>query len=98
MSLKAVASIDLKRDEPAIVEFCRENGVPFLVFSTEELSRVEGPFSSSQRVMEVTGVDNVCERAAVLAANNGPLLRSKTLYPGISLALALALAVAREGE
>ena len=88
LSLKAVASIDLKRDEPAIVDFCRENEVPFLVFSAEELNKVIGRFSSSQKVLEVAGVDNVCERAAVLAAGNGPLLRSKTLYPGIALALA----------
>ena len=88
LSLKAVASIDIKRDEPAIVDFCRENGVPFLTYSAEELSRVRGPFLSSQKVMEVTGVDNICERAAVLAARNGVLLRSKTVYPGIALALA----------
>jgi len=88
LSLKAVASIDLKRDEPAIVSFCREQEVPFLTYSAEELSQIEGHFSSSQRVLEVTGVDNVCERAAVLAAGNGALLRNKTLYSGISLALA----------
>ena len=92
LSLKAVASIDLKRDEPSIVDFCHENGVPFLVFSAEELSQVSGNFSSSQRVAEVTGVDNVCERAAVLASGNGPLLRSKTLYPGITFALAREVA------
>jgi cobalt-precorrin 5A hydrolase len=83
-----VASIDLKRGEGAIVDFCSEREIPFLTFSAEELSRAAGPFSSSQKVLEVTGVDNVCERAAVLAANNGPLLRSKTIYPGIALALA----------
>jgi cobalt-precorrin 5A hydrolase len=90
LSLKAVASIDLKKDEPAILAFCREHSLPCIFFPAEELSRVEGNFSSSQKVLEVTGVDNVCERAAVLAANNGALLRSKTRYPGITLALALA--------
>ncbi|MDR2523350.1 MAG: precorrin-4 C(11)-methyltransferase [Synergistaceae bacterium] len=89
LSLKAVASINLKRSEPAILDFCRKHGpVPFLTYSAEELNRVEGPFFSSQRVLEVTGVDNVCERAAVLASGGGPLLRGKTIYPGIALALA----------
>ena len=89
LSLKAVASINLKRDEPAILDFCRKHGpIPLLTYSAEELNRVEGSFSSSQRVLEVTGVDNVCERAAVLASGGGPLLRGKTLYPGIALALA----------
>lgn len=89
LSLSAVASLDRKRDEPAIVDFCRERGLEFLTFGAEELSRVEGAFSSSQRVLEVTGVDNVCERAAVLAAGErAVLLRSKMLYAGITLALA----------
>ncbi|MDR1622333.1 MAG: cobalamin biosynthesis protein, partial [Synergistaceae bacterium] len=92
LALKAAASIDLKRDEPAILGFCRERGIPFLTYGAEELRGVEGSFSSSRKVLEVTGVDNVCERAAVLAAGFGSsagiLLRSKTRYPGISLALA----------
>jgi cobalt-precorrin 5A hydrolase len=102
LALKAAASIDLKRDEPAILDFCREKGIPFLTYSAEELRGVRGSFSFSQKVLEVAGVDNVCERAAVLAAgagssnsnfsnsnfSGGVLLRSKTLYPGISLALA----------
>jgi cobalt-precorrin 5A hydrolase len=89
LSLRAVASLDRKRDEPAIVEFCRERDLEFLTFGAEELQAVRGIFSSSQKVLEVTGVDNVCERAAVLAAGeNAALLRSKTLYPGITLALA----------
>jgi cobalt-precorrin 5A hydrolase len=88
LALKAVASIDLKRDEPAILDFCRERGIPFVTYGTEELRSVRGSFSSSQRVLEATGVDNVCERAAVLAAGSGILLRSKTRYPRISLALA----------
>ncbi|MDR1874328.1 MAG: cobalamin biosynthesis protein [Synergistaceae bacterium] len=92
LSLKAAASIDLKRDEPAILDFCRERGISFLTYGAAELRGVEGSFSFSQKVLEVTGVDNVCERAAVLAARSvssaGVLLRSKTLYPEISLALA----------
>ena len=52
------------------------------------LRAVPGRFSASERVRLATGVDNVCERAAVLAAGNGVLLRSKTLYPGTTFALA----------
>jgi len=88
MSIKAVASIDLKRNEPAITDFCSKHNLPFLTYSVEELNKAVGSFSSSQKVLETTGVDNVCERAAVLASGNGVLLRSKTLYPGITLALA----------
>ena len=88
LSLCAVASIDLKRDEGALIALAERYGVPFLTFSADALRAVPGRFSASERVRLATGVDNVCERAAVLAAGNGVLLRSKTLYPGMTFALA----------
>ena len=48
--------------------------------------QVEGRFSSSGFVQSVTGVDNVCERAALAAG--GVLLRKKTALNGVTLALA----------
>lgn len=88
LSLCAVASIDLKRDEQALIALAERYGVPFLTFSADALRAAPGRFSASDRVLEVTGVDNVCERAAVLAAGNGVLLRSKARYPGMTFALA----------
>ncbi len=87
-SLRAIASIDLKSDEPALLSLADEYNVPFFTYSAEELARAQGHFSHSQKVLATTGVGCVCERAAVLGAENGPLLRSKTIYPGITLALA----------
>jgi cobalt-precorrin 5A hydrolase len=87
LSLSAVASIDLKAGESAILRLAAEFGVPFRTYGAEELKRVPGRFSASERVLSVTGVDNVCERAAVLCAC-GPLLRGKTVYKGVTFALA----------
>ncbi|MDR3354306.1 MAG: precorrin-4 C(11)-methyltransferase [Synergistaceae bacterium] len=95
LSLKAVTSIDLKSAEGAIVEWSKERNLPFMTFGTEELAALEGRFSASERVLRETGVDNVCERSAMLAAErlspnggHGVLLRSKTVYDGLTLALA----------
>jgi cobalt-precorrin 5A hydrolase len=88
LSLRAVASIDLKADEQGLNALAAGFGVPFLTYSAEKLMQVPGKFSASEKVLAVTGTDNVCERAAVLASGMGPLLRSKTIYPGITLALA----------
>ena len=88
LSLRAVASIDLKKDEPAVKAFAEKYGVQFLTFMASELQAVQGRFSSSERVKHFTGTDNVCERAAVLAAGEGGvLLRSKCIYEGITFAL-----------
>ncbi len=88
LSLYALASIDLKKDEEGLVALARELKVPFLTFPAVELAAVPGQFSHSEKVLDVAGVDNVCERAAVLASDLGPLLRGKTRYPGVTFALA----------
>jgi len=82
-----VASIDLKREEPGIVEFCRGHGWQYETFSKTELEAVPGVFTASDFVKQVTGVDNVCERSAVLASG-GVLVQRKVAADGITMALA----------
>ena len=89
LSLKAVASLDLKNDEPALVSFAERHRIPFMTFAAGELQSLPGRFTVSERVKHFTGTDNVCERACVLAAGEGAvLLRSKCVYNGITFALA----------
>lgn len=83
------ASIDLKKDEPGILAFCRKYGIPYQTYSGEELKGVQGDFSPSAFVASVTGVDNVCERAAVLAAEQGTLIQNKYAGDGVTIALAV---------
>ena len=86
-----VCTIDLKADEPGLLEFCREQGLPLQCFSAEQLSAVPGSFSSSEFVSSVTGVDNVCERSAVLGGGaESRLVIRKTVLNGVTMALAAA--------
>lgn len=82
-----IASIDLKRDEPGLVAFAREAGLPFDTFSEAELNALEGTFSSSDFVQGVTGVSCVCERASVAAG--GTLAIPKTVIDGMTFALSV---------
>ena len=81
------ASIDLKQDEPGLAAFCRSHGWPIAFYTAGQLQQVEGRFTPSAFVRSVTGVDNVCERAAVCAAGGG-LLFPKQAGGGVTLALA----------
>lgn len=85
-AVKLVASIDLKRQEPGLLEFCRERGWTAQFYTAAELAELEGDFTSSEFVRGVTGVDNVCERAALLGA--GRLLVRKTARCGVTVAVA----------
>ena len=84
----AAASIDLKKDEPGLAEFCKVHGWPITFYPADELRAVPGQFTPSAFVASVTGVDNVCERSAV-KASGGTLLLPKTAGGGVTLALAV---------
>ena len=84
-----IASIDLKQQEPGLVQWSNCNRVPFVTYSAAELQEAEGEFVTSQFVEEQTGVDNVCERAAMKAAGaEGTLILRKQAEHGMTLAVA----------
>ncbi|MDO4491215.1 MAG: cobalamin biosynthesis protein [Lachnospiraceae bacterium] len=87
-AVKAVATIDLKKDEKGLLEFCRRRNLPLTVYSAEELRQVEGDFSASGFVSGITGVDNVCERSAV-KNSQGTLIVKKTKGKSSTCAAAL---------
>ena len=68
-ALCAVVSIDLKKEEAGLLEFCETRNVLFETYAAEELRAVPGTYSASEFVSGVTGVDNVCERSAVKYAS-----------------------------
>ena len=86
-AVKCAASIDLKREEEGLLAFCEERGWPAAFYSAGELTAVEGEFTASERVLRVTGVDNVCERAAMVGAER--LISGKTVCEGVTAALAV---------
>lgn len=103
-ALCAVVSIDLKKEEAGLLEFCETRNVPFETYAAEELQAVPGTYSASEFVSGVTGVDNVCERSAVKYASehgmnqgeqllgrqakHGELLLRKQAQDGVTVALA----------
>lgn len=65
--LDGIASIDLKQDEPGLLELAKRLSLPLRFFSAAELDAVPCP-NPSERVREATGSGGVCEAAALLAA------------------------------
>lgn len=94
-AVMAVHTIDLKRNEPGLLAFADSLGLPLTVHTAEELRAVEGEFTPSEFVRSVAGVDNVCERAAVLGG--GTLIIRKQAANGVTVAAALD-ATTIEGE
>lgn len=94
-AVKCAASIDLKKDEEGLLEFCRENGMPISFYSSGLLNGVQGSFTSSDFVKNITGVDCVCERAAMVGCEK--LIIKKTALCGVTVAAALEKTEVRFG-
>ncbi|MFJ4193136.1 cobalamin biosynthesis protein [Pseudomonas sp. NPDC089534] len=93
-AVKALASIDLKRDEPGLRELATQLALPLLYFSSEELAGYRPRLSHhSQIAFERTGCYGVAESAALALAeqlNQAPakLLIPRQKYAQATLALA----------
>jgi len=87
-SLREIATVCLKADEPGLREFAAKHGVPLRSFTIEELSQVAELPSPSAQVQAKIGIAGVAEPAAMLAAGTNSLLVPKTKGPGITMALA----------
>ena len=88
-AVRKACSLDRKQDEPGLLAFCRAHGFPLETFGAPALQAVSGDFAASPFVERVTGVDNVCERSAVLGSG-GEILVKKQAGNGVTMALALA--------
>ena len=83
-----VATIDLKKDEAGLLDFCQAHGWPLVTYTAGQLMAVPGDFEGSDFVRRTTGADNVCERSAVLAG--GSLIAGKMAGEGVTMAAAAA--------
>lgn len=86
-AVRSAASIDLKKDENGLLSFCGEQNIPIRFYTAEELKAVSGDFTPSAFVQSITGVDNVCERSALMGAEE--LIVRKTACHGVTVAVAM---------
>ncbi|MGD9224385.1 MAG: cobalamin biosynthesis protein, partial [Desulfobacteraceae bacterium] len=79
---------DLKADETGLLALSREEKLPILFFSKEELNSVTTVLTPSEAVRRAVGVRSVCEAAAILAAGNGELVVPKQKRRNATVAVA----------
>ncbi len=85
----ALATIEAKEDEEALIYLRDRYSIPLISFDSALLNKAEGDFDGSDFVMDTVGTDNVCERAAVLAAGAGAeLVLCKKAHEGMTIAVA----------
>jgi cobalt-precorrin 5A hydrolase len=87
-SLAAVATVDLKLDEPGLIAFAATHKLPLLGFTRDELARQAGIERPSEQVRSRIGIAAVAEPAALRAAGATRLAVPKQVGPGVTAALA----------
>ena len=94
-SVKELATIDVKKDEPALLALSERYGWPLRTYPPEELDVVPGIQNPSEKVKQHVGSRGVSEPAALLAAGVEELLVSKQIYTEPGAGRSMTLAVAR---
>lgn len=93
-SIKDLSSIDIKKDEPLLIELQKDFGNrPIRIYTAEELEDISVP-NPSDKVKEVTNVFGVSESTAIKSANGGVLILDKQkgkLSEGNDFTFALAI-------
>lgn len=87
LAVETLASIDVKKEEPAIHALAASRGWDLKFYTADELTAVPGDFASSDFVKRTVGVDNVCERAA--CAEGATLVKGKQSGDGVTVAIAI---------
>ncbi|MCP3926873.1 MAG: cobalt-precorrin 5A hydrolase [Desulfobacterales bacterium] len=87
LSLKALATVDVKMDEIGITELAQGMNLPVKYFDKNELNSVSNIKTPSEMAMKHIGAKSVCEAAAILASQ-GKLLIPKTKTKNVTIAIA----------
>ena len=85
-SIKEIGSIDIKKNEDALINLSTYLNVPFKTFTAEEISKVENLYEKSDWVKQNVGVHSVAEPVAHLLSD-GNLIIKKHKYNGITFSV-----------
>lgn len=88
LSLRSLATIELKRDEAGLSALAADLDLEIEYFTRQSLSRVQNIQRPSAAVEKHIGVKSVCEAAAILASNRGNLIVPKQKTPNATVAVA----------
>lgn len=85
--IREVATIDLKANEPGLLEFCKRHSVPLRVLAREAVAARPWVTKPSDWVRKNVGLDGVCEPCALMACGRGKLIVPKTALDGVAVAI-----------
>jgi cobalt-precorrin 5A hydrolase len=86
--VRYLASVDIKRDEPGLVEAAKRLGMPLRLIAAEEIRACRRDFNPSPLAQEKVDLPAVAEPAALLAGRRTTFVLRKTIREGVTVAIA----------
>lgn len=86
-SVRELATVDLKANEPALTAFSQRHGIPLRVIARQQIEARAWVSQPSEWVRQAVGLDGVCEPCALIASIRGRLAVPKTTLDGVAVAI-----------
>lgn len=90
LSIRNLATIDLKKNERGLVSLARELGAPIEAYSASRLNKGRRPSGKSEAALKATGALAVAEPAAFISSGAKRLCVTKTKTGHVTIAAAIA--------
>ena len=88
LSIKEIGSSKVKENEEGLIETAGILGCPLVFYDNQALNNVDTIKNPSKMAQKHLGVKSVCEAAAILGAQQGPLMIQKQKTRNVTLAVA----------
>lgn len=88
LSLKQIASVDIKQDEQGLLEATANLKVPIKFVTRTQINNLAGQYNESDIVRKKIGVGAVCEPSALIVSEQGRLIVTKHILGRVTVAVA----------
>lgn len=85
--VRYIATVDIKKDEQGLLEYCEHHGIPLRIFSKQAIAARGWVTKPSEWVQTAIGLDGVCEPCALMCSPRGVLVVPKTTHNGVAVAV-----------
>jgi cobalt-precorrin 5A hydrolase len=86
-AVREIATVDLKAEEPGLLAFTRQHGIPLRIITKQQIEARAWVGQPSEWVRQAVGLDGVCEPCALIASPRGRLAVPKTTLDGVAVAV-----------
>ncbi|MDD5265776.1 MAG: cobalamin biosynthesis protein [Methylococcales bacterium] len=85
--VRELVTIDLKANEPGLLEFCEQYDLPLRVLASATVAARPWVTKASDWVQQNVGLQGVCEPCALIASPRGKLIVPKMALNGVAVAV-----------